>query len=430
MTRLLQSLVGVLGAVCAAGLLAPSAGAQVAVRADTLHTMAGPAIKDGVVVITDGKIAAVGPASTTPIPPGHRVLRARVATPGLVDARCTVGLSGILNARHDSDQLERSAPIQPELRALDAYNPHERLVEFVRSFGVTTIHTGHAPGELISGQTFVVKTVGNTADEALVLNPACVAATLGPSAQRSGDKSPGTRAKQVAMLREELIRAREYADRRARPPRDRPHADPPADPGDPGDPDRGDAAPARSLRLEALADVLAGKTPLLVTANRAQDIAGALRLAEEFRFRLILDSAAEAGLLIDQIKAAGVPVILHPTMMRATGEAENLSFETASVLAKSGISFAIQSGFEGYVPKARIVLHEAAVAAANGLTIEQALAAITIGPARILGIDGSVGSLETGKDGDIALFDGDPFEYTSHCVGVVVRGLIGSDLVR
>ena len=108
----------------------------------------------------------------------------------------------------------------------------------------------------------------------------------------------------------------------------------------------------------------------------------------------------------------------------AQGEEENLSFETAAKLKKAGIPFAIQSGYESYVPKTRVVLFEAAVAAANGLTFEQALASITLDAAKLLGIQKRVGSLEPGKDADIALYDGDPFEYATHCVGVVVNGVV------
>ena len=144
----------------------------------------------------------------------------------------------------------------------------------------------------------------------------------------------------------------------------------------------------------------------------------------------MLDGAAEAYLLVDQIKAAGVPVILHPTMFRSRGEAKNLSFETAAKLRAAGIPVALQSGYEGYVPKTRVVLFEAAVAASNGLKFEEALATITVDAAKILGVDDRIGSIEAGKDADLALFDGDPFEYTSHCVGTVIDGRVVSDVAR
>jgi imidazolonepropionase-like amidohydrolase len=131
--------------------------------------------------------------------------------------------------------------------------------------------------------------------------------------------------------------------------------------------------------------------------------------------------------LIDQIKAAEVPVIVHATMQRAVGEAQNLSFETASKLQQAGILVALQSGYESYVPKTRVVLFEAGLAAANGLGFDGALRTITIDAARIFGVDHRLGSIEIGKDADLSLFDGDPFEYTTHCTGVVINGEVVSD---
>lgn len=426
-------------ALAAATALLPLAvaGAQVAVRAEKLYTMAGPVIDNGVVVITDGKIAAVGPAAGVQIPAGHEVLEAKVATPGLVDAHATIGLTGIYNVPHDQDQLESSRAIQPELRAIDAYNTHEKLIDWVRSFGVTTVHTGHGPGEVISGQTAVVKLTGNTVEDAVIVPSAAIACTLDPSAEKDGGKSPGTRAKMMAMLRGALLEAQRYqAERDGQAAGGRGSVgataanDGDADEQDgDGDADDGDA-PKRDLRKEALARVLRKELPLLVTANRAQDIANALRLAREFDIELWLDGCAEAYLLLDEIRTAGVPVIVHPPMQRAWGEAENLSFETPARLREAGIPFALQSGFEDYVPKVRVVLFEAAIAAANGLTFEQALAAITIDAARLLGVDDRIGSLEPGKDGDVALYDGDPFEYTTHCVGVLIDGEVVSTEVR
>lgn len=387
--------------------------AQVAVRGAKVYTMAGEPIEDGMVVIEDGKIAAIGKASDIKVPDGFKVLKAKIVTPGLVDAHSTIGFSGILNFEHDQDQLERSEPIQPELRAIDAYNAQDELIAWVRSFGVTTVHTGHAPGELISGQTFVVKTTGATVDQAILRRACAVAATLSTEAQKSDNKSPGTRGKMISMLRTELIKAREYRAKQQAAAED----------------DKQDS-PSRDLRLETLGYVLDGKLALMITAHRAQDIASALRLGAEFNIKVWLDGAIESYLLIDEIKTAGVPVIIHPSMARPTGERENISFETAAKLIDAGIPLAQQSGYEAYVPKTRVVLFEAALTAAHGLSFEQSLRSITIDAAKILGVADRVGSLEVGKDGDLALFDGDPFEYTSHCIGVVINGRIVSQTKR
>ena len=394
------------------GWLAASAGAtplaaQLAVRAGTVYTMAGEPVRDAVVLVRDGKIERVGPASQVAVPAGYKTLRAKVVTPGLIDAHTVVGLAGYLNQKQDQDQLELSTAMQPELRAIDAYDARERLVEWLRNLGITTIHTGHGPGALISGQTMIVKTTGRSAEEDVIVPEAMVAATLGPGARGRNGKSPGTRAKAAAMLRGELIKAQDYLRKRESA----------------GEDER----PERDLRLEVLARVLKGELPLLVTVNRIQDILTAIRIGREFHLKLVLDSAAEIYLELDRVKAAGYPVILHPTMHRAGGEYENLSFETAAKLRDAGIPFALQSGYESYVPKTRVVLFEAAVAAANGLGFEDALAAITIDAARILGVTDRIGSLEPGKDADLALFDGDPFEYTTHCTGVVIDGRVVSE---
>jgi imidazolonepropionase-like amidohydrolase len=366
--------------------------------------MAGEAVRDGVVLIKDGKIISVSPAASVTIPAGARILKAKVVTPGLIDAHTVVGFSGILNQPHDQEQLEKSAPLQPELRAIDAYNGRDPLVDYVRSFGVTTIHTGHGPGALISGQTMIVKTHPANLEQALINPAAMTAATLGSGAKADKDKAPGTVSKAVAMLRAELIKAQDYVRK--------------------GQKTDLEKRPARDLHLEALARALDGQQPLLITVQRHQDILAALRLATEFKLKIVLDGVSDAPLVLDDIKKSGFPVFLHPTMYRANNETENLSLETAAKLRKAGIPFALQSGFETYVPKTRVVLFEAAVAAANGLSQNEALAAITIDAAKLLGLQKRLGSLESGKDADLALYDGDPFEYTTHCTGVIVSGVV------
>lgn len=392
---------------------APAARAQLAVKAKVLHPMTGDLapIQNGVVLCgADGKIEKIGPATTVTIPAGWKTLEVAVVMPGLIDARTTVGLSGILNwERRDQEQLEPSQPAQPELRAIDAYNGRDPLVKWVRDLGVTTVHTGHAPLSLISGQTMILKTnVASVTRPGDVLRPlAGVAASLGPASYAAKDKAaPGTRAKSVAMLRAEFIKAREYLAKV-----ERGRADP-------------EKAPDRDLHLEALGTVLRRETPLILTADRHQDIGAALRLRTEFGFQLVLDSAAEAYLLLEEIKAAQVPVLIHPTMARATGEKENLTFTLAAKLHAAGIPFAFQSGFEDYVPKTRVVLFEAGMAAAHGLPAAEALAACTIRGAQILGLEKRLGSLEPGKDADLALFDGDPLELTTHCLGVIIDGKV------
>jgi imidazolonepropionase-like amidohydrolase len=391
---------------------APLAGQDLAVRGRKVYPVSGPVLDDGVVIVRGGKIVAVGLAADVPIPAGLKVLEAAVVTPGLVDAHTTVGFSGYLNQPHDQDQVDPTGPVQPELRAIDAYNARERLIEWVRGFGVTTIHTGHGPLALVAGQTMVTKTRGDSVEKAVIVPRAMLAATLGAAARAEGRASPGTAAKQLAMLREALLGAEEYRKKIAAA----------------GD----DAAklPPRDLRQEALVEVLERKVPLMITAQRHQDLLSALRLAKEFGFRLVLDGAAEAHAALEEIKAAAVPVIAHPPMARFESELRNASRTTPKKLLDAGIPFALQSGYEAYVPKTRVVLYEAAVAAAYGLGAEAALKSITLDAATILGVQERVGSLAVGKDGDLALYDGDPFEYVTRCVGTVVEGVVHSSTPR
>lgn len=376
-------------------LLSTQIVAQLAVKGKKVYTMAGDVIENGVVLTENGKIIEIGSADEITIPQNYEVVEGKIVTPGLVDARSVVGLAGIYNQKHDQDQLETSDPIQPELRAIDAFNPREELLDWIRGFGVTTINTGHAPGGLASGQTMIIKTTGDMNNDILDTT-ATVVFSLGTEV--SGQfKKPGSRPKGIAMLRSAFQSAKSYMEK------------------------EGDKSP--SLKNDIMSKVLNGEVHAVITANSSVDILGALRLAEEFNLKIILDGAAESYLVEDEIKQSGFPVFLHPMMARI----KNLSYDTPKLLQENEIEFAIQSGYESYVPKSRVILFEAAIAAANRLSFEDALATITINPARILNIDDHVGSLAIGKDADIAVYDGDPFEYTSHCCAVIINGNLIED---
>lgn len=392
-----------LGLLVTCQLSLVTASAQIAIQGETVWTMSGEPITNGIVLVNNGKIEAVGTAAAVKIPAGYQIISAKVVTPGLIDAHTVIGLNGAANQPHDQMALDGSGPVQPELRATDAYNTDERLIQWVREFGVTTIHTGHQPSALISGQTMVAKTWGKTVEDATIVPTAMIMVTIGTNANAGAGRSPGNRSKQVAMLRAELIKAQENSKK----------ADSPKD-----------------LKSVAMAAVIKRETPLLINANKAQDIVTALRIAKEFNIRIVLDGAADAPLVMNDIKAAGVAVIIHPTMARAGGDMENLSFETAGKLKAAGIPVALQSGYEGYVPKTRVVLFEAGMAAQNGLSRADALALITIDAAKILGLDSRIGSLAIGKDADIALYDGDPLEWTTHCVGTIINGVLVNKVKR
>lgn len=389
-------------------LWAGSACAGVAVTADTIYTMSGEPIDDGVVLIEDGRISAAGTAGEIEIPADFERLEAVVVTPGFVDARTVTGLSGAYNVLADQDQDETTGANQAKLRAIDAYNPTELLVEWVNRYGVTTMQTGPGRANVIAGQATIVKTGGRSLADTLVKSPSGVIFNLGEIPKQTyGDESeePVTRMATAAIIRAALADAANYRDKIAGAKKDKPVD--------------------RDLDLEALLPVIDGEIPAIIMAHRADDIATAVRIAKEFDLRLIIDSATEAYLLRDTLVEAGVPVIVHPTLQRNDRhETLNTSLENAALLHAAGIPVAIQSGAEGYVPKTRVLLLEAAVAHAAGLSFEATLAAITITPAEMLGIDDRVGSIALGKDADLVLFDANPFEYTSHVAAVLVNGIV------
>lgn len=385
-------------------LIPAAAFAQIAIKGEKVYTVNGPVISNGVVLVKDGKIENVG--ANLPIPTGYTVVEAKVVTPGLIDARSVVGMAGALNIPTDQDILEKSSPIQPDLRAIDAYNTEEMLVKYVRDNGVTILHTGHGIGALVSGQTMIAKTKPGTAD-AVTINPAAMLAlTIGPSVGENYT-SPGTKAKQIAMLRTEFVKAQEYLKKMANKDSTK--------------------RPAADLKLDMLGKLLQGKMKTLITANSSGDIMSAIRLAKEFKLRLVLDGASEAYRLIDEIKAAKAEIILHASMARNDGDMLNITRESAAILTKAGIPVSIESGYEGYVPKTRVILWEAAVAVADGLPYEEGLKAITLNPAKLLNIDNRVGSIEKGKDADLVLYNGDPFEYLTKVCKVMIDGVWVSD---
>jgi len=374
---------------------------QTAIKAEIIYTVSGATIKNGVVLVKDGKIEKVGSAKEISIPKNYAVVSSKVVTPGFIDARSVVGLSGALNIPTDQDQLEKSSPIQPELRAIDAYNPEEKLVGYVRDFGVTTMHTGHGIGALVSGQTMVVKTKPGKIDEVTLVPMEMLAMTIGSSVE-GNFTSPGTKAKQIAMIRSEFLKAQAYMQKQ-------------------NDKDTS-KRPAIDLKYEALSKLLKGEVKALITVNSSNDIMNAIRLAKEFKFKLVIDGAAEAYRMIDEIKACRAEVILHSTMARNAGDMVNMTRESAAILTAANIQVSIETGYEGYVPKTHVLLFEAALAVTYGLPYEEGLKSITLNPAKLLGIDKRVGSIEQGKDADLVLFDGDPFEYLTKILKVMIDG--------
>ncbi len=345
------------------------------------------------------------------VPDGWPVLTAAVVTPGLIDAHTVVGLSGAVNVGADQDQDEMSDPNQADLRVMDSFNPREPLLEFLCREGVTVVHAVPGRANVDRRTDGHLPHVGRTAESMTLRFPAGLLVNLGEVAQGVVHPSPADDAhghgRSVAdglVAGPAIMRAKLAAAKSE------------------------DKRPPHNAKLEALGLALDGKVPVIFAAHRADDMGTALRLAKEFNLRPRLDLATEGYLMADRLAEAKVPVVVHPTMQRpGSMETYHSHLCNAAVLAEHKIPLAIGTGFEAYVPKTRVLRHEAAMAMVNGLGYERALRAITLDAARILGIDAERGSIDTGKVADLVLFDGDPFEHATHVTHTLIDGRVVYD---
>jgi imidazolonepropionase-like amidohydrolase len=371
------------------------------IDADSLLSGTGTTLEGARLIVREGRIAALGPADEVAAPAGATRLRAAVATPGFIDVQTSAGLSGLRNVAAVLDQDELRDPDQSALRAIDGFDPNDPLLRFLLEHGVTTIQSGPGPLNPIAGQAGIFRTHGSSADEMALRSPSAVVFNLGELPKSAYDDRLGssTRMGTAALIRQRLAQARRAGGLFGRDDAD--------------------------LGRMVLRDVARGRLPAIFVTHRADDILTALRIGREFGLDTRIAGATEGYLVRAALHRAGVPVYAGPVMERvSTPETENASYENAALLAQAGVPVALRTGYEAYVPKSRILLFEAAVAAVNGLGRQAALHAITLAPAEMLGIAEDYGSLEPGKVADVVLFDGDPFEYTSHVTAVVAAGRI------
>jgi imidazolonepropionase-like amidohydrolase len=390
-----------------------------ALVADHLYTMdASPQGGPGMVLIRDGRIEDVQPGANPQPPKGYEVIRGAYVTPGLIDADTTTGVSGAYNIPADQDEDESTDPNTADVNVRDSLNPEDLLYQYVNAYGVTTLQVTPGPTNPIAGRAGIFKTAGpqspfRTMDQLSVRMNSGMVFNLGEWPKQTYGKTrkaPVTRMKTAEMIRDALLQARQYQEK-----------------WDKWKQEGSDVSkqPAIEPKMAALADVVTGKTPAIFNAYRADDIDTAIRIGTEFHLKYMLASVTEGYLIREKIKQAAVPCLVGAVMQPIENlETANASYENAALLQQAGIPISIMTGYVAYVPKSRVLLFEAAVAAANGLGMEPALRAITISPARILGIDDRVGSLSKGKDADAVVFDGDPLEYTSHVKQVLVQGAV------
>jgi imidazolonepropionase-like amidohydrolase len=394
------------------------------VRAGRVHTAAGPPIEDGVIVVEGGKITAVGSAADVGVPPGAQVYRVAEVTPALIDPFTTAGLSGAWNISADQDQDEPSDPNQADLRALDGFNPNEPLLEFLRANGIAVVHATPGRQAILAGQSGVFRTDGTSAERAALKAPAAILVNLGESPKQAfAGKGPGTRMGVAGVVRRAFAEAQTYKAKASG------GRQPPVD-GDKKDGEKKQGADApRSPKIEALLPALDGKVPVYFAAHRADDIQTALRIADEFRLKPVIALGSDSYLMAGELAKRKVPVVVHPTLQRpgASMETRHTFLGTAGVLAKAGVPVTLCSSHEGYVPKQRNLRTEAAYAAANGLGHAAAVRAVTLDAAKLLGIDEKHGSIEAGKAADLVLYDGDPFENTTHVTITILGGKVVYD---
>lgn len=365
-------------------------------------TMAGKSYENGYVQFADGKIEAVGDMGelTEGVEEFIDVKGAWVM-PGLIDAHCHVGIAEEKWGVVGDDSNEMTSPVTPHLRGIDAINPMDPAFHDAIIAGITSLMTGPGSSNVVGGQSVFMKVQGRIVDRMIVKAPAAMKVAFGenPKTCYGGrDVAPGSRMAISGMLREELFRAREYFEKK-----------------------EAEKLAELNFRLESWKPVLRGEIPLKAHVHRADDILSAIRIAKEFGLKLTLDHCTEGHLIADEIAASGFPVIVGPHLSsRSKLEIQNLSFKTAGVLERAGVKTAIMTDHP--VSLIRYLPLCAGLSVKQGLSMEGGLRAITIHAAEICGVSDRVGSLEAGKDADIAVFSGNPMEVFTKTLYTFVDG--------
>ena len=397
---------------------------MIAITNGKVMTITQGTLKHGTVLVEDGRIVAVG--EEVEIPEGTEVYDAigKVVMPGLIDAHCHVGVFPDGIGWEYSDGNEMTDPITPHMRALDAVHPEDQAFKELVAAGVTTVLTGPGSGNLIGGQWVCLKTAPQPSVEQMVLlEPAGMKMALGENPKRvygEQKKAPSTRMGNAAKLRAALVDAQNYLEQWRRYEADLAdyQAKAEAEDEDAEEP----KPPERDLKLEALGKVLRREMKARVHAHRADDMLTAIRIAEEFGLDLTLEHATEGYKIADILAEKGIPVTAGPIFYsRVKYELKNMTPKNPGLMSKAGVKVAIQTDETSAVKYLPI---NAALAVREGMPEEEALKAITINPAEVIGVADRVGSLEAGKDADLVIFSGHPFDYRTVAELVLVDGQV------
>jgi imidazolonepropionase-like amidohydrolase len=385
------------------------AGSTVAIVGGHVVPVTGPPIENGIVLVTDGTIAAVGAGLA--VPDGVPVIDAAGSwvLPGFIDAHAHVGVHEEAQGWAGQDTNEMTDPVTAQVRALDAINPADLGFRDAISGGVLAVNVNPGSGNPIGGQTVALKCWGRTVDEMVLRQPSGLKSALGENPKRTYgnmDKTPSTRLGTAAVIRGAFVDAANYLARIEAEER-KPEAERrPVD---------------RDLKLEALGRVLRREIPWRQHCHRADDIATAMRIAEEFGYDLVIDHGTEAHLLADLIAARDIPVIIGPLMTsRSKVELRNRSLRNPGLLAQAGVTISITTDHP--VVPIHFLIHQATLSVKHGLDRETALRALTINPARVAGIDTRLGSIEAGKDADLTIWSGDPLDVFSRVERALING--------
>lgn len=382
---------------------APAAdtGPVVAITNALVMPVSGPPIENGTVVIRGSKIGAVGAGIA--VPAGARLIDAsgKIVTPGWIDSANQTGISEIpVSAEGTADENTTDARVSAAFDVTDSFNGNTTYIPITRVEGITRVLvTPGGTGNVFVGQGAVMDLSGAQVPEAVTRAPAVMMALLG---EAGAGVAGGSRATAILRMREILQDAQDYAANRAAF----------------NAAQRRDYARTR-LDLEALQPVLKGQIPLAIQANRASDLLAAIRLAGEFKLRLVLVGAAEGWMVAEQIAKAGVPVVVKPLTDIPSFDSLGATLENPARLSKAGVTLALAT-FD--TQNSRNLRQEAGNAIANGMDRNAALAAVTITPAKLWGVADRLGSLEPGKDADLVVWSGDPFELTTGAEHVFIKG--------
>ncbi|WP_075364326.1 amidohydrolase [Desulfosporosinus metallidurans] len=379
------------------------------IKNGTIKTMAGREFVGGV-LIEGTKITALGETLDIDVPADALVIDAVgcLVLPGFIDAHCHVGIGEEIYRWEGEDFNEMTDPVTPDMRAIDGINPEDEGFRDARLGGVTAVFTGPGSANVIGGTGVVMKTAGKIVDKMIVRDPAGLKVAFGEnpkSVYGEQKKMPMTRMGTAALLRQALVDAQVYRDKL-----EEGKTDP-------------DKIPERDLGLETLVRVINHEIPLRAHAHRADDIMTAIRIAQEFEVDLVIEHCTEGHKIAEELAELGYPAVVGPLLTnRAKIELKDKSFKTPGILAKAGVKVAIMTD-HSVTPIEQLPLC-AALACKAGMDMEDALKAITINPAEILGVSERIGSLEVGKDADIVIWSEHPFVITARPLYVIIDGKI------